>query len=104
MTVFTKLRMDNEKSKIAQEIAELQKKNKTKTNNFLKTSTFARSDFQNLFDDMEKVHLFIDPITTDTTFTDSGYENETYTGKMMLLVHLILMKHMLINMLIIFNH
>jgi hypothetical protein len=26
------------------------------------------------------------PITTDTTFTDSGYENETYTGKMMLLV------------------
>jgi hypothetical protein len=22
----------------------------------------------------EKVHLFIDPITTDTTFTDSGYE------------------------------
>jgi hypothetical protein len=31
-------------------------------------------------------HLFIDPITTDTTFTDSGYENETYTGKMMLLV------------------
>jgi hypothetical protein len=29
----------------------------------------------------EKVHLFIDPITTDTTFTDSGYENETYTGK-----------------------
>jgi hypothetical protein len=33
----------------------------------------------------EKVHLFIDPITTDTTFT-LGYENETYTGKMMLLV------------------
>jgi hypothetical protein len=37
---------------------------------------YSRSDFQNLFDDMEyeKVHLFIDPITTDTTFTDSGYE------------------------------
>jgi hypothetical protein len=33
----------------------------------------------------EKVHLFM-TITTDTTFTDSGYENETYTGKMMLLV------------------
>jgi hypothetical protein len=32
MTVFTKLRMDNEKAKIAQEIAELQRKNKTKTN------------------------------------------------------------------------
>jgi hypothetical protein len=32
MTVFTKLRMDNEKAKIAQEIAELKKKNKTKTN------------------------------------------------------------------------
>jgi hypothetical protein len=33
MTVFTKLRMDNEKSKIAQEIAELQrKKTKQKTN------------------------------------------------------------------------
>jgi hypothetical protein len=38
MTVFTKLRMDNEKSKIAQEIAELQRKNKTKLMyNFLKT-------------------------------------------------------------------
>jgi hypothetical protein len=23
----------------------------------------------------EKVHLFIDLITTDTTFTDSGYES-----------------------------
>jgi hypothetical protein len=44
--------------------------------------------FKIYIDDMEyeKVHLFIDPITTDTTFTDSGYENETYTGKMMLLV------------------
>jgi hypothetical protein len=31
MTVFTKLRMDNEKAKIAQEIAELQRK-KTKQN------------------------------------------------------------------------
>jgi hypothetical protein len=30
MTVFTKLRMDNEKAKIAQEIAELQRKNKKK--------------------------------------------------------------------------
>jgi hypothetical protein len=28
MTVFTKLRMDNEKAKIAQEIAELQRKKK----------------------------------------------------------------------------
>jgi hypothetical protein len=32
--------------------------------------------FSKFIDDMEyeKVHLFIDPITTDTTFTDSGYE------------------------------
>jgi hypothetical protein len=30
MTVFTKLRMDNKKAKIAQEIAELQRKNKKK--------------------------------------------------------------------------
>jgi hypothetical protein len=30
MTVFTKLRMDNEKAKIAQEIAELQRKKQNK--------------------------------------------------------------------------
>lgn len=49
---------------------------------------YSRKDFQNLFDDMEyqKIHLFVDPITTDSTFTDSGFELETYTGKMMLLV------------------
>jgi hypothetical protein len=38
MTVFTKLRMDNEKAKIAQEIAELQRKKQKKLMyNFLKT-------------------------------------------------------------------
>ena len=49
---------------------------------------YSRSDYQNLFDDMEyeKIHLFVDPITTDSSFSASGFEVETYTGKMMLLI------------------
>ena len=49
---------------------------------------YSRSDYQNLFDDMEyeKIHLFVDPITTDSLFSASGFEVETYTGKMMLLI------------------
>ena len=49
---------------------------------------YSRSDYQNLYDGMEinKIHLFADPITIDTVFTDSGNEIKTYTGKVMLLV------------------
>lgn len=49
---------------------------------------YARQDFQNLYDDMttDKVHLFVDPITQDTSFSDSGTETNTYSGKFMLLV------------------
>ncbi|TRX34958.1 hypothetical protein FNW52_12515 [Flavobacterium sp. ZT3R18] len=36
--------------------------------------------------DNGKVHLFVDPITIDSSFSDSGYETKTYTGKYMLLV------------------
>jgi hypothetical protein len=64
--------------------------------NFLKTLAddnlwfyeYSRTDYQNLYDGMEqdKVHLFVDPITTDSTFSDSGFETKTYSGKLMLLV------------------
>jgi hypothetical protein len=49
---------------------------------------YSRADYQNLVDDMEynKIHLFVDPIATDSSFSDSGFEQETYIGKMMLLV------------------
>ena len=49
---------------------------------------YSRSDYQNLYDGMEinKIHLFADPITIDSVFTDSGNEIKTYTGKIMLLV------------------
>lgn len=48
----------------------------------------SRSDYQNLYDGMEisKIHLFVDPITIDSTFSNSGSETKTYTGKFMLLV------------------
>lgn len=49
---------------------------------------YSRADYQNLYDGMEinKIHLFADPITIDSTFSDSGVETKTYTGKVMLLV------------------
>ena len=49
---------------------------------------YSPADYQNLYDEMtiDKVHLFIDPITIDIKFTDSGNEIYTYSGKMMLLV------------------
>lgn len=49
---------------------------------------YSRSDYQNLYDGMEikKVHLFVDPITTHSTFNTMGTETKTYTGKFMLLV------------------
>jgi len=48
---------------------------------------YARTDYQNLTDvEEDKVHLFIDPITTDSKFSDSGNESLTYSGKFMLLL------------------
>ncbi|MFV8339142.1 hypothetical protein ACNQGL_07710 [Flavobacterium sp. LB3P21] len=49
---------------------------------------YSRSDYQNLYNGMEisKIHLFVDPITIDSQFSDSGSETKTYTGKFMLLV------------------
>lgn len=50
--------------------------------------SYARQDFQNLYDEMttDKIHLFVDPITQDTSFSDAGTETNTYSGKFMLLV------------------
>lgn len=49
---------------------------------------YSRSDYQNIYDGMEisKIHLFADPITIDSQFSDTGNETKTYTGKFMLLV------------------
>ena len=49
---------------------------------------YSRKDYQNLYDEMttDKVHLFVDPITIDSTFTDSGNETKSYSGKLMLLM------------------
>lgn len=49
---------------------------------------YSRSDYQNLYNGMEisKIHLFVDPITIDSQFSDTGHETKTYTGKFMLLV------------------
>ncbi|MEC4048771.1 hypothetical protein OX284_004960 [Flavobacterium sp. SUN046] len=49
---------------------------------------YSRKDYQNLYDGMEieKVHLFVDPITVDSKFSDSGHETFTYSGQLMLLV------------------
>jgi hypothetical protein len=49
---------------------------------------YSRSDYQNLYDEMtnDKLHLFVDPITIDSTFSDSGTESKSYSGKYMLLV------------------
>lgn len=48
---------------------------------------YSRTDYQNLFSEMEsnQVHLFVDPIVIDSKFSDSGDESKTYSGKFMLL-------------------
>ena len=49
---------------------------------------YSRQDYQNLIQDIEedKLYLFVDPITTDTAFSDAGNETLTYSGKIMLLL------------------
>lgn len=48
---------------------------------------YAPSDYQNLYNDSttDKVHLFIDPVTIDSRFSDSGVETQTFSGYFMLL-------------------
>lgn len=49
---------------------------------------YSRADYQNLYDEMtnNKIHLFVDPITTSSTFSDSGFEEKSSYGKLMILV------------------
>ncbi|PWB24649.1 hypothetical protein [Flavobacterium sp. HTF] len=48
---------------------------------------YAPSDYQNLYSEstVDKVHLFIDPITIESRFSDSGVEVQTFSGYFMLL-------------------
>ncbi len=50
---------------------------------------YSRSDYQNLYNEMvtNKVHLFVDPITIDSEFSDTNVEiKSTCSGKLMLLL------------------
>jgi hypothetical protein len=49
---------------------------------------YSRADYQNLYDEMtnDKIHLFVDPITTSSSFSDSGVELKSAYGKLMILV------------------
>lgn len=49
---------------------------------------YSRSDYQNLYDEMtnDKIHLFVDPITTSSSFSDSSVEAKSAYGKLMILV------------------
>ena len=49
---------------------------------------YSPDDYRNLFQDCEagKIYLFVDPITTDTIFSDVGNETITYSGKFFLVL------------------
>lgn len=50
---------------------------------------YGRSDYQNLYNEEVSggtVHLFVDPITIDSRFSDAGNESQTYSGKFMMLL------------------
>ena len=49
---------------------------------------YSRTDYQNLYNAVEdgKVYMFVDPITSDSKFSDAGNETLTYSGKLMLLM------------------
>lgn len=50
---------------------------------------YGRSDYQNLYNQEISggtIHLFVDPIVIDSTFSDAGNESQTYTGKFMMLL------------------
>lgn len=45
---------------------------------------YARQDYLNLYDDVEagKIYLMVEPITTDSAFSDLGNETVTFSGKL----------------------
>lgn len=49
---------------------------------------YGRQDYQNLNDDIPEgvVQMYVDPIQTDSSFTDVGNEMLSYSGKLMLLL------------------
>ncbi|MDI9257280.1 hypothetical protein [Flavobacterium sedimenticola] len=50
---------------------------------------YGRQDYHNLYQDVTSggtIHFFLEPIITDSIFSDSGYETLTYSGKFMLFV------------------
>ena len=50
---------------------------------------YGRPDYQNLYEDVTSggtIHFFLEPIVTDSTFSDTGFEIITYSGKFMLFV------------------
>lgn len=50
---------------------------------------YARNDYQNLYNENitgGTVHLFVDPVTTDSTFSDTGFEQKSYSGKFLMLL------------------
>lgn len=50
---------------------------------------YGRSDYQNLYNQEISggtVHLFVDPIVIDSSFSDAGNESQTYSGKFMMLL------------------
>lgn len=51
---------------------------------------YARTDYQNLYNENISggtIHLFVDPIITDSSFSDTGSEDKkSYSGKFMMLL------------------
>jgi len=51
---------------------------------------YARNDYQNLFNEIEEVnkpHIFLDPVQTSTTFDETGGDDvKTYSGSFMILL------------------
>lgn len=50
---------------------------------------YGRSDYQNLYNENLSggtVYLFVDPIVTDSTFSDVGNETKSFSGKFMMLM------------------
>ncbi|MEW5675553.1 hypothetical protein ABGT15_04510 [Flavobacterium enshiense] len=62
-------------------------KNVAESNNWV--FKYGRSDYLNLSNEIEepnKIHFFIDPIITDSNFSDVGTETKSYSGKFMMLL------------------
>lgn len=49
---------------------------------------YARQDYLNLYNDVEsgKVYMMVEPITSDSSFSDAGNETLTYSGKLFLVM------------------